>query len=50
MGIWLEQRACPGRADSPPRLRLLVEWLERTIDGGGTHASDTRLHRNGELA
>jgi hypothetical protein len=45
-----EQRAGFGGADAAPRLGLLAQRLECTIHGGRTHAGDTRLDRNRELA
>src|SRR5262245_20494853 len=45
-----EQRAGPGRAEAAPHLGLLAQWLECAIHGGWTHACDTLLDRDGELA
>jgi hypothetical protein len=45
-----EQRAGFGGADATPCLALLAQRLERTIYGGRTHASNTRLDRDRKLA
>ncbi len=51
MGIWrLSSVPALVVLIPPPWLALLAEWFERTINCRGTHTSDVRLDRDGELA